>query len=201
MSIEIDKSSLLRLELALAHIKDGAKRAAAGAINKTLPTVRTHASQLIRQEVTIKSEYAKKTMYLQYANSGRVVAKFSVRSGQQPLARFDVRQVKQGVSVKVRRNKPRKVIREAFIITFASGHKAVVWRKYGHRKDPKAVRPGLAYARLKHEFRFPLGQLFGPRTSDIVSNPEVMNALLAKGNERLKANLESQTDWLLSTAP
>lgn len=200
-AIQINQLDLIRLNLTLDHIENGAKRAMANAINKTLPTVRTHASKLIRETVTIKSEYAKKTLFLHYANLGTVTGKFSVQSGMQPFSRFDVRQVKDGVSVKVRTNKPRKIIREAFLITFASGHKAVVWRKFGHHKDPKPVRKNTPYARLKREFRFPLGQLFGPRTSDIVSNPEVMTALLTRGNEKLRANLESQVDWLLSTAP
>ena len=195
--IHINALQLAKLEVTLFHIQDGSRKAMNNAINRSLPGVMTDASRKIREKVTITDKGAKKAMKIQKSDVAKLGGKFVTFGGMIPLTEYSVNQTKKGLSVRVRKDKPRYLIEGAFLATMKSGHKWAGWRAY----KPEQKRPvrQLRYGRLPKKYRLPLSkELFGPRVPDVMGNDDVMNPVLAKAQERLDKNLESQVDWLLS---
>ena len=196
-SIQINKLQLANLEVTLAHIEGGSRKALSTAINKTLPGVMTDASRKIREKVTITDKGAKKAMKIQKSDVANLGGRFVSFGGMIPLTEYSVNQTKKGLSVRVRKDKPRYLIEGAFLATMKSGHKWAGWRAY----EPEKKQPvrQLRYGRLPKKYRLPLSkELFGPRVPDVMGNDDVMTPVMAKAQERLDKNLESQVDWLLS---
>lgn len=196
-AIEINKMQLLDLELTLAHIEGGSRKALNNAINRTLPGVMTDASRKIREKVTITDKGAKAAMKIQKSSESNLGGKFVSFGGKVPLTEYSVNQTKKGLSVKVFKDKPRYLVEGAFMVVMKSGHKWAGWRAY-KPEQKRPVRP-IGYASLPKKYRLPLSkELYGPRIPDLMNMDDVMNPVLTMAQERLDANLESQVDWLLS---
>lgn len=213
-SIELNPQDVARVRRLLAGVKDAAQTVLVRSLNKTLSGVKTDASAEIRAVVTAKKSAVDATFKSQKATATRLTAVFESTGRPIPLIDFGARQTQRGVSVQVRRDRPRSVIASAFVATMKSGHKGVFWRKWHQRggklgkTDAAIARSGYVFnrkrgryfpiANLPKAYRLPIEQRFGPRIPDILSNEEVMAPVLAKADDRLTTNLEHELSYELS---
>jgi hypothetical protein len=195
-AIRIDESDLRNVKAMLSDMKGMATKVTVRALNKTLTGVRTDASSAIRAEITASKSAVDDTFKVEKASSTRLQATIASTGKPLPLIDYSTRQTKKGVSVQVKRTKPRKVIRGAFIVTLKSKHEGAFWREWHGQK--KAKRKDLHYGKLPRIYRLPMKQLYGPRVPDIMSNEPVMKLILSQAGERLHNNLAHETDYELS---
>lgn len=181
-SIDIDRQQLARATLLLSSVKNGASRAIARAINKTLDGIKTDASVEIRIIVTARKKDVDRTFSLSRATATRPQGSFRSTGRPLPLIAYSVRQTKKGVSIQVRRDRPRKVIPHAFIATMKTGHRGAFWRQ---KVNGRIVG------------RLPIEELSGPRVPDILSNEPVMVNVLASARERIDKNMAHEIDYEL----
>lgn len=139
------KHNFPEVQRALTELrKDIAERAAASAVNKTMAQAKTSMSKEIRSEFTVPAAKV---------NAALRVSKASFRNGlyrieatlESPAKRgrslnvinFQARQTSRGVSVKIKKGGPRKVIRSAFI----ANQGRTVFERVGKSRLPiKAVQ-------------------------------------------------------------
>lgn len=140
------------------------------ALNKTATTVRAEAARKIGREYNIKIGAAKSQMWITQANRGRVKATITVSGRPIPLVEFDARQVRGGVSVKVKGT--RKVVRGAFIATMRTGHRGVFVRTSGRR--------------------LPIRQLFALSLPVAFSQKQIVDALLSVASDRFAETLRQE---------
>lgn len=195
-SIKIDEADLKNVRNMLSDMRDIGTKVTVRALNKTLTGVKTDASTAIRGEITASKSAVDGTFRIEKASSVRVRAAIASAGKPLPLSEYSVRQTKKGVSVQVKRARPRKVIPGAFIATMKSQHKGVFWRKWHGERQAK--RADLRYGRLPRKYRLPIEQRYGPRVPDIMSNDPVMKHILGKAGERLHSNLAHETQYELS---
>jgi hypothetical protein len=174
-------------------ISRGTGKVKARAVNRTLTGMRTDAVREIQKEITPKAKVIRSSFKIKKAYQSHPKGSLTSEGRPLNLVHFRARQTKKGVSVQVKKQKKRKLLKHAFIAKL--GYKPrVYWRKY---KGPrKKVRP-INYAALPFLFRFPVKPLHGPRIPDILSNDDVMNRLEEKADERLKKNFNHELKYFL----
>jgi len=117
------------------------------AINKTARGLRTQISKRVRKDVAIKASTVKDSLSIQKARRRpQPVAVLDVDPKPIPLKHYGARQVRKGVSVRVKKAGGRKLVKSAFIV-----------KKYGSH----------VYQR-KGKARLPLKRLLGPSVRNIV---------------------------------
>ncbi len=213
--IKINENDLRKVHLMLSDFKGASERVFVRSLNKTLTGVKTDSSTAIRAVITAKKAAVDETFKISKAATGKMTA--IIASTGKPLALIDysARQTNKGVSVQVRKDRSRKVVPGAFMATMKSGHKGVFWRKYHEgakvkmNKTEAAInRSGyvwseklkryIAIAQLPKAYRLPMEERFGPRIPDIMGNDPVMQKILVQAGQRLKDNLDHETDYELS---
>ena len=125
--------------------KDIADKAVASALNKTVALAKTAMSREIRAEFNLKASEVNESLRISRASAarGRLQLSASLSSISRPgrrslnLARFAARQTRKGVSFKIKRGGPRKVIPGSFLI---NGGKTVMIREGKGRLPIKALQ-------------------------------------------------------------
>lgn len=200
IDVKLDTSDVLAVRAMLSGIKGGANRAIGQAINKTLTGGRTDATNELTEELNLTKTRVRKDfkVYKAYWSGGNPVGSLVSSGKPVGLASFQrTRQTKKGVSVQVKKRRPRKVLRHAFIAT-ANKSKNVFWRKKQKGVPRKPARKGLVYAKLPRKFRYPILRLKGPRIQDIYAKTEVMSPVIRKIDVRLKKNLSYEVQRILT---
>jgi hypothetical protein len=214
-TIKIDQEDFRRVQSMLADIKSIAPRVAMRAINKTATGTKTDTSAAIRAEITAKKSAVDKTIKVTKATESNPTAYIASTGKPLPLMDYGARQTKWGVSVQVRKDRPRKVVFGTFLATMKNGYEGVFWRKWHDKGIGNKGRLEMAInkkgyfwsaktqryipmAALPKEYRLPLEELFGPRVPDIMSNDPVMKVILAQASTRLDANLKHEAEYELS---
>ena len=88
MQVEVDRSSLQEVRALLAKFSDGATRAHARSLNKTVTKSRTESSKEIRKQVRLNAAYVKSLMTITKASQKTLQAKISTPSRGLLLSRF-----------------------------------------------------------------------------------------------------------------
>ena len=165
------------------------RRGAARAINRTAVTTRKQASQRIRKTLNVKASKIKDRLNIVRANSNRLTG--AVQSKRKPLRVSDfngVRQTGKGVTVRMRKDKPRKLFRGAFLATMKSGHRGAYMRKPGGFRRTRG-RPHTSSPNL------PLLELLGPNDQTIFG--ENLDDLVRLSDDLLQERLQREIDWAL----
>lgn len=196
MTIQINQDDIAKVKRMMDGVKDGAARVMMRSINKTLTGVKTDASTEVRAVITAKKSAVDATFKTTSATLTQMSGRFESTQKAMPLIDFSTSQTQKGVSVQVRKDRPRKVIPGAFQQTMKSGHKGVFWREYKGEKP--AVKKKIAYGALPKRYRLPIKQLYGPRVPEILGNDAVMAPVLVKAGDRLKTNIEHELNYELS---
>jgi hypothetical protein len=116
------------------------KNASRSAINKMLTKARTAATKEVREHYNIKARDFKKHTKIRRARNNSLNGTFEVTGERFPVYVFGAKKGPKGVSVKIKKKGPRKVIRSSFIQTMPSGKVSVFKRKGKKRLPIKLVR-------------------------------------------------------------
>jgi len=134
-------ASAKKLEKELNDTSKKLKIAGVRALNKTATQSRNLAQKNIRKTINLKASRIKKILKVSRASKTKTIS--AVRAGYQPIPVIfynGVRQTRKGVSVRMRKDKPRKLFKGAFIATMPSGHTGVYRRKGKARFPLKEIR-------------------------------------------------------------
>ena len=183
------------------------------ALNKTVKGVKTDVSNSIRSRYNLLKSYIddpkRKIIQTRFASLQKVEASVGVLAEFRPplIAFTGTKQTVKGVSVKIRKDGNRTVIKHAFIGKMKSGHVGVFWRKAGvgesalsatEQKKRQAYR--IAYfATLpkKDPMRWPITERFGPYLSTVIRDSGEYQKLQNQASARLDTNINHELDQQL----
>lgn len=142
--------------------------AASRALNKTLANVRTVASKEIREERALSAKVTKDALTIERATRQKLYGALVASGRPIPLSKYQARQGKRGVTVKVSPGGRKTVIH--------AGNKAFIVGKIG----------GHVFAR-ETKSRLPIKKLYGPSIPSTFIKDKVINALkIAAGENWVK---------------
>ncbi len=207
INIKMNTDDVSRVKTMLADIKGAPERVMSRAINKTLTGVKTDASTAVREIITAKKSAVDATFKSSKATVAKISASLQSTGKPLPLIEYAARQTMKGVSVQVKKLKPRTVLKGAFITTVrssqqaaagSSGHTGVFWRTWHDKPaNSKGKLRKIPYAKLPKKYRLPVEQKFGPRVPDILGDMPVMAVVLKKADERMHTNMERELNYEL----
>ena len=156
-------------EKALRHTMTETRRSAVTALSKA-----------IRHEYAIKAKDAKAGMRV-WSDGASVFLRLSGK----PLSfkRFDTSQTKKGVTVKIRKDRKRKLVRGAFIQQSLGGH--VFARQMKYRRDASKEEKKLMRRRLKKFYTLSLAQMANENTVR-----RTIREVTSKFDERFRRNFD-----------
>lgn len=129
MAIKVDHAAMQEVFRALSHIRNGASTATMRALNHTLDKTRTSANSAIREQVALPASYVKERLRPKKATKNNLSARLEAMRRGVLLSRYQNRDLKVGVSVKVKPGPGQtKKMPGAFYITFANGVRAIAIR-------------------------------------------------------------------------
>lgn len=195
MQSKIDVKGMEEVQQLFRDLKQDAPRAMVRSINKTLPGVRTDMTQAIYDQYAVTKTKIRSTFKIKRASITQQMGLVATKGRHLNLSEFGARQTQKGVTVKILREGSRKLLPGAFIRTMKSGKKLVLQREYHATKT--SVRPGMAYARLPRQYRFPVKGLFGPRLQDHLEKPAVWAGIKKQVAERLLKAAAHEADYLI----
>lgn len=201
MAVEISKFDLAALDRILIGTKNGAVPVLVRSLNKTLTSVKSQAAKSVAQDLNVTQKRIKADFLKSHkASWNNPTAGFVAQGKPLPLVDFiGTRQVRKGVSVKIKKSGAREIIKHAFKGIIWRGKEDVGQRIYeGERKPPRGTYPYTSYRKLPFEYRWPLRKLTGPRVEDELGKPSVIGAVMAYANERLDVILEQELNFELS---
>lgn len=196
MNININRADIEEIGRVTNGIKTSVPQVLSRAINKTLTNVKTDATKRIGSKINLKATRIKKDFSTYKATVKFIKGSLLARGGPVGLAAFTgTKELKSGgVSVKVYKDGNRIKLKHAFMETVKGAAHVFERRDYGRAK----YRPSFPYAKLPHQFRFPLERKTGPRIEDVYVRPEIIKPVLKNAGDRLDVNVESQLDFELS---
>ncbi len=122
--------------------------AARRTVNKLITKSKTEAGRRVREIYNVKAKDLNRSVKIKRANFQNMEATLTVRGRKIPVYMFSPRQTRQGVSIRIRKDRGRKVIGTSFIATMPSGHIGVFQRKTKKRypiKELYSVSPAQMY--------------------------------------------------------
>ncbi len=192
--IEVDKTDLFKLEVTLAGIKNGVPRVLSNSINKTIKTTQVQAVKLIGQDLNLPAKRIKKDFKQDKANFSKLKGGLIAAGEPVGLINFAARQVKAGVSHKVKRVSARSTTRHAFIA--ARGTKShVFWRAYDGPRKP--AMPGRNYAAMPKMYTHPIHIREGPRIEDVYGDRKMYDKVEKIAADTYVKNVGIETGSLL----
>ena len=189
------KIELRGLEEALEAVDNHvAQKAARRTINDLCKRGRTALSRHIRETYNIRAGSAKAEIDIELLGASGGRAALSVSGTRMPLTDFSgTRQVGAGLSVQVRKDRPRSVIRHGFLATMGSGGERALRRQW-RRLNPEAPvgRADRAWSRLPKRYRLPAEQLTTLSVPQMFDQDEAYRLVQAvvddKGDELFQTN-------------
>lgn len=135
--------------------EDVARRALSSAVNKTLAQAKTRMIRAITAEFNIKAGAVRESLRVSnasarfgsYAITGFLESP-SKRGRSRNLIHFGAKQTPQGVSVKIKRDGPRKVIRGAFIALKDNQYGGTVFIRKGKARLPIEAKQTIDVAQM-----------------------------------------------------
>lgn len=135
------------------QINGAVEKASRSAVNKMLAKARTRAVREIRQtynikskDLTQKSKSRKPRIYLERARGRKPQGAIVSRKERIPLFAFGAREGKRGVTVKVKRQGGRKLVRGAFLAT--ARNTTTLWKRKGKKRLPIEILRTLSPAKM-----------------------------------------------------
>lgn len=172
---------------ALEGIKDGAPKAIARALNRSIKSAGTLAVRLMAADLGITQAAIRKygALRTDEATWSNLVARFSVLGSRIPLIAFRARQTKTGVAYRL--GPGRESVAHAFLATVGAGHEGVFIRSSLERP----VRRG------RHRAWLPIRELRGPSLPHVLVKQWERQAR-AQAAEMLQKNLDHEVEFLLA---
>ena len=155
-------------------------------LNKTLKNEQVFISRKIRDEVTLKASKVKQHLRIQRATRDSLQASIDIQGKPIGFRHYGARQTRRGVSVKIRKQKPRELVTRAF------------------RLKNDVTRPGMrmvggTFWKRVGRPRTPLKRLVGPSVPNIVAeNEPLFREVLQYGQMRLVVNANAELHYELT---
>ena len=199
MKIKFETRNLKKLSSDLADVSRASEKAVTRAINKTLAGVRTDTVKEIRDEVTLKAAYIRKTMSTKRATRSRQVGKVRSRGRRVGLINYRARQTARGVKAQIEKHGKRNLYEFAFIAQGrGSGFKVFRRDFYGDYFGPrKSKQKNIPWAKLDEKYRYKIGRLTGPSVPGIMGKERILERIDKKAGERMERNIKHEMDWEL----
>ncbi len=163
--------------------------ATVSAINKTLKNTQVEASKQIRRELNLPAAQVKDRLDIHRANLSRQAGHIRVSRRSVPVMAFGARKTSRGISVRIKKTKPRTFFRHAFKATMPSGHTGIFERAPNWRMRYPRRGGG-----RKHGL--PIEELFS--TTVLESFQNHIPKLREFTNERLVVNLRAESQYRLA---
>lgn len=199
VSVEFDKARFETIKIMLRRVKGGVGAALAGAVNDTAKQVRTRMSALIRDRVNIKKKDIDPNIRIQpRATSARPAAGIYLsKTHRLSLRYFGLKQTQIGVTYKIDKNGPKKLVAHAFMgprpgaIAIKLGGNA--WIRTGRGTVRKMTK-----GRYKGEYKEPIRKVGqGPSPWGVFVKSGMLMPLAEETKALLQKNLEQRTRYLL----
>jgi hypothetical protein len=179
----VDTSAIERMEELLQALGTQANTAVARALNRALDHLRSQAGKEVSEEYYVASMAVRQSFRLQRAQRDRLQA-LGISSGRGlSLMRFHPQpagvvrpQPKEGVSVLYRKGEGRRYFPKAFLATL--GSRVEIYERKGKE-------------------RFPIRRVFGLAIPEMLSEPDISEAVLEETESYLANRLEHEIDYLL----
>ncbi len=174
-------------------------KAQVAAINRSLATGATAINRRIRSELVLSRDFVARLISVTKATPARVAGRIEIKSGARakepgiPLGKFGgARQTKRGVTIKVRRGKPKELVRGGFLATMKSGREGIWHRARQFDKNIKARRG-------PRRQELPIFERFGPTPTGYLENaPGALQQEMDKLGDTLSKNAASQIQRFLA---
>lgn len=202
----VEVKGIPEVKAMLSNIKNGANKAIARSLNKTVKGVKTDSAKEIVDKFNVTQATVKRDFKTYNATYSNLSAKVEAKGKPVPLGKtLRASQTAKGVTVIVKKSRARKLIPHAFKSTVGKGgHKGIFVREYTQKKGyVPSSRPRQKkgyYAHLPGKYRFKIEEKFTSRIPDVFGNDEVMNPVLKKASERLEKNMSHEADFVLENA-
>lgn len=203
IKIEVDQSDIRDVKLALAGIKNGAARALSTGVNGAIKTTQVQAVKLTGQELNLKAARIRKDFKQVKASYARPTGALVAKGEPVGLINFAAKQLKKGVTSKVKKSSARFLTVGAYIgpgkaSTNArdGGQRLHVFRR-AYRGPKKKVMPTRAYSALPTMYRLPTSRKTGPRIEDIYGSPEIYGKVQKIAADALVKNIGAEVDSLI----
>lgn len=192
ISVEISPQSKARLDSLLVGISGNADRALSRAINRTLRGVRTDITKEITSKINLRrtevlkssGKKSAQTFKLRYASDKNLSGAISTQGANIPLIWYSNAQGKsqkaqhaKTIRIQVRKNRPKILLRHAFIPKLKSGHRGLFM------SVPRTNK---------------IREMFGPKIPGHLLRPEIYGTVEKKANIRLDNELSHQIDLILT---
>lgn len=188
--IIIDQAQLDRVQANLAGIKNGARKAVAGAINDVLLTSRTNLARGVRDKVVVKYGRVLRQIKLNRATPENIAASIRIDDKDRPgLKSFGARQTRSGVTYRISKTGGRKKIASAFEARGRPPRGSVGISAAGIDDSSRAIR----IFRRAGKKRLPLLDLKGPSVNRVIKkndiDADVANQMRTKLPGRIDARM------------
>lgn len=198
MAIKLNQADLANVRLVLSGVKNGAEKVITRSINKTLTGVASTTKKQIAVHYNLTQKKIGENLKTFKASFSNLSG--SVQSKGKPLSLTSfggTRQVLKGVNVKVLKEKPKTLLKHAFVQT-AKNSSQVFWRKREGFASGIPSRKGFPYGRLPKKYRYPMIRLTGPRVEDEFAKPRTIDAVTKYGGDRIVVVMEQELSFELS---
>lgn len=168
-------------------------RAARRALTRALTSARVRVSQRIREELNLKAKVVKEVLFIRKpfgSDDGRLTAELAVIDRKFPMIEYQPKPVRvstpmgprTGVSVKIKKQGPRKKVKGGFMAKMPSGHVGVFRRIPGKKMSARGK-----------ENKQAIRELFSTRPSDIVKEgSSYLSELQSFAEERFTVEYERE---------
>lgn len=183
IAVDIAEEGFDRVSAILSGIPGGANRAVGSALARAAAAGKTVAKRAVMQEYAISSsEFTNRTKNvnnIQRASSGEVSINFGYRGSVIPLRVFDTKVDRSGrVVTRVKKSSARQALDHAFEAKMGSHYS--IYERQGEK-------------------RFPVKELFGPATPQMMySNEVVMDSIEAKMASTYEERIEHEITRVLN---
>jgi len=149
--VKVKFKGVKQFKKSLARTESQVERKAQQALNRTLTRSRTQMTKKIGEKLNLKKKTIRDMIVIHKANKNTgLIGRLIVKNKPVSLIEYKAKQNRKGVSFKMFRNRPRKLIKHAFIYPDSRGRDTVFRRK--------------TKARLK------IKPLYGVRVRDVAKN-------------------------------
>ena len=167
-------------------------KALARALNRTIERARTTAYRKIREEYNIPAKDLRNDIKISRANPSVLSAKLNALGRPLPLASFQARATKKGVTANIA--KRRVLIKGAFFATMPNGHRGVfargnyVGRKFDFRERRTSKYP-------KNDLN--VNELFSKSVPTAMLNTTVLDSIKSNIDKDLAPRLRHELKYIL----
>lgn len=130
MVITVQLNGLTQFQNVLARAGAQIEQKAQQAINRTLQRARTQMTNAVGEKLNLKKKTIRELISIQRANKIMgLMGKLTVKNKTVPLMEYNAKQNRKGVSFKIFRDRPRQLIKHAFITPDSRGRDTVFKRE------------------------------------------------------------------------